>query len=191
MPIGCRDVVVFCPQVRSSNNVVHVEVTVVVLCQMGCETYGTSVIQYKAWYTRRKYIYVCIHVHATWHPQWYDARFELWILCCCVTSIILIHDLVTPSECSWNQISVVIDMAQWGHASALAALQRLGRRLSLRDGFRGCEEAPSRQPDASKTLLHTFHLSTAWPRHEGIQMKRMGSTVVCRISILFKMTFDT
>lgn len=118
-------------------------------------------------------------------------RFELWILCCCVTSIILIHDLVTPSECRWNQISVVIDMAQWGHASALAALQRLGRRLSLRDGFRGCEEAPSRQPDASKTLLHTFHLSTAWPRHEGIQMKRMGSTVVCRISILFKMTFDT
>lgn len=79
---------------------------------------------------------------------------------------------------------------QWGHASALAALQRLGRWLSLGDGFRGREEAPSRQPDASKTLLHTFHLSTAWPRHEGIQMKRMGSTVVCGISILFKMTFD-
>lgn len=102
----------------------------------------------------------------------------------------VIHDLVTPSECSWNQISVVIDMASEVIPFAFAALQRLARWLSLRDGFRGCEEAPSRQPDASITLLHTFHWTTAWTRHGGIQIKRRGSTVVCRISILFKMTFD-
>lgn len=67
---------------------------------------------------------------------------------------------------------------QWDHASASGALQRLRRGLSLRDGFRGCEEAPSWQPDASETLLHTFHLSTAWPGHEGMEIKRRGSEVV-------------
>lgn len=67
---------------------------------------------------------------------------------------------------------------QWGHACATAALQRLWRRRSLRDGFRGCEVAPSWQSDASETHLHTFHPSTAWPGHVGITTKSRGSVAV-------------
>ena len=80
--------------------------------------------------------------------------------------------------------------AQWGHASASAALQRLGRRLSLSDGFRGCEEAASWQPDAYETLLHTFHLSTARPGHVGINNNEKGEHGSLGISFLFKRIFD-
>ena len=83
-----------------------------------------------------------------------------------------------PISMQWKSDFCCDRRGQWGHASTSAALQRLARRLSLRDGFRVCEEAPSWQPDASETLLHTFHLSTAWPGHAGIKMKRRGSVVV-------------
>lgn len=43
VPIGRGDVVVFCPQVRSSGNVVHVEVCVIVLRHMTSKRYSTSV----------------------------------------------------------------------------------------------------------------------------------------------------
>lgn len=69
-----------------------------------------------------------------------------------------------PIRMQWKSDFCCDRRGQWGHASAAAALQRLGGRLSLRDGFRGCEEAPTWQPDAFETLLHTFHLSAA--RHD-------------------------
>lgn len=44
------------------------------------------------------------------------------------------------------------------------------------DGFRGGQEAPSRQPDAPKTLLHTFHPPTVWPWHE---LRGWGGVLLC------------
>lgn len=73
---------------------------------------------------------------------------------------------------------------QWGHGSALAALQRLRGGLSLTDAFRAAEEALSGQPDASEALLHTFHPSTHSATLAWVEVVRAGS------QFLLKMTFN-
>lgn len=61
-----------------------------------------------------------------------------------------------------------------------------GGTVSFTDGFRVCDEALSQQPDASKTLLHTFQPSTAWPGHVGVEVKREGGHASLRDFILIQ-----
>lgn len=162
MPISCWDVVVLRPQVRSSNYVVHVEVTVIILCRDNNKKwlqhindklhYGTN-----CW-EARSYLCLC---QVTSTVEWCMVCW-LWAWKALLSCHLNHPDtwLGHPISMQWKSDLCCDRRSQWGHASASAALQRLARWLSLNDGFRVCEEAPSWQPDASGALLHTFHLST-------------------------------
>lgn len=191
MPISCGDVVVLSSQVRGSNDEVHMKVRVIILCEVKCLTWiSHSHITHRTGQIARRPDN--IHVPAKWRLRWCDSHYtcyELWSLCYCVTWITN-KWLGHPFRLRWKSDFCCERHGQWGHASATVALQRLGRQLSLRDGFGACDEAPSWQLDASETLLHTFHLSTAWPGHEGIKMKRREERWSLGISFFFKMSFD-
>lgn len=97
---------------------------------------------------------------------------------------LITHDSVPPSQCSWNRVSVVIDASSEVMPRHRRPYKGFAGRLSLSDALGAAEEAVSGQPDASKTLLHTFQPPpTARPWHEF----RGGA---CRISVLFQMTFN-
>lgn len=124
---------------------------------------------------------MCIHVHAKWHPQCCDAQFacsELWRLCCGVTLITLIYDLVIPSECGGNQISVVIDTA----SEVMPLLLRLykGQEGDCHSGI--ALGVVRKLLPGNLMHLKPSYTNSIYPQHDlgtlGIKMKRRGSAAV-------------
>lgn len=111
-----------------------------------------------------------------------DAALKLWRLCCCFPFMTLMRNFVTPSKCSGNQISVVIDVDS--EVMLLLLRHYKGKRG---DCVSGMALGVVRKLWAGNLMpLKPSYTHSIYPQY----VLGMRSAVVWGISFLLKMTFD-